>query len=108
MLLFARYRGPCQGVFTNFLSLFVQSTDSMGDRKSVEGGALSHHRLNIGSSVTFGDRRSTIRRVGTATTELSTQQSGEGAGTEDGEEEPAQVAVSMLSQQTSYNRPCKP
>ena len=80
----------------------------MADRKGMEGVALSHHRPNIGSSVTFGDRRSTIRRIGTATTELSTQQSGEGAGTEDGEEEPAQVAVLPTSQQTSYDRPCKP
>ena len=56
--------------------------------------ALNHHRPVMGSAVTFGERRSTIRRVGTATTELSTQQSGEGGGTEDGEEEPVQVAVS--------------
>ena len=77
-------------IFIYILHLNVQPTDGQAEpRKSMDPHA--HHRA-MGSNVVFSDRRSTMRRIATATTELSTQQSGEAGGTtEDGEEDAAEV-----------------
>ena len=66
---------------------------------------LARHHRSFGSNVTFGDRRSTMRRVGTATTELSGQHStGEGGSAEDGETEAADVRTPSANYDSSYTK----
>lgn len=63
--------------------------------KSLE---IPRHHRSFGSNVTFENRRSGMKRVGTALTELSTQHStGEGGGTEDTETENADVSLNFAS-----------
>lgn len=52
---------------------------------------LPRHHRSFGSNVTFENKRSTMKRVGTALTELSGHSAGDGAATEDGDTEAADV-----------------
>lgn len=65
-------------------------------RKGSEVPSAPHHRPHLGSNVTFGERKSTIRRIVTGTTELSTQQSADGRGmTEDGDDDASQARMCL-------------